>query len=72
MTHTPEHLSLWDRWFNRHRKEVHARGEEEWQTTTTYGGVVVGEPRKYHRLWIEYRVIDRLTGSERIEREYLN
>jgi hypothetical protein len=70
--HTPEKLSLWDRWFNRHRREVHQRGAETWQATTTYHGVRVGEPREYKRQWIEYRKIDRLTGSETIEREYLN
>lgn len=68
----PEKLSLWDRLFNRYRKEVHDRGEEAWGSTPTRGGVPVGETRRYTRNWVEYRVVDRLTGSYTIEREYLN
>ncbi len=69
---TPERLNLWDRLFNRYRKEVADRGQSLWQTTHTYGGVVIGEPSEYYRNWVEYRIIDRLTGSETIKREYLN
>lgn len=71
-THTPEKLSLWDRWFNRYREEVHQRSSEAWTRTTTYNDVPIGEPRRFTRDWVEYRVIDRLTGSERIRRDYLN
>lgn len=69
---TPEKLSLWDRLFNRYRREVCARGEEKWGTTPTYGGLPVGETREFIRNWVEYNVIDRVTGSVTIEREYLN
>jgi len=68
----PEKLSLWDRWFNRYRKVIHDRGEEKWSKTFTQKGLTVGETKIYQRDWIEYRVIDRLTGSETIKREYLN
>lgn len=69
---TLEKLSLWDRWFNRYRREVHRRGKERWHTTYTYYGAPMGEPRHYARTWVEYKVIDRLTGSFTIERDYLN
>ena len=68
----PEKLNLWDRLFNRHRKEYHDRGVETWKTTTTYGGSPIGEPRRYDRNWIEYKIVDRLTGGYVIEREYIN
>lgn len=70
--HTPEKLNLWDRFFNRYRREFLARGNETWQRTPTYNGLAVGDTREYSRDWVEYRKIDRLTGSETIEREYLN
>lgn len=64
MTHQPEKLNLWDRVFNRYRKEVADRGTCLWGRfdTDLYD-------RKRH--WVEYRIIDRVTGSETIEREYL-
>lgn len=72
MQHTPEKLTLWDRWFNRYRREVKDQGAEQWQTTRTYHGMPVGEPDEYTRHWVEYRIIDRLTGSETLERTYLD
>lgn len=62
-TFQPEKLNLWDRFFNRYRKEVFERGIQHW--TNDWGQNRV-------RDWIEYRVIDRLTGSVTIKREYLN
>ncbi len=72
MRHTPEKLSLWDRWFNRYRREVKDQGTEIWQSTRTYQGIPLGDPTDYARYWVEYRVIDRLTGSERLERTYIS
>jgi hypothetical protein len=63
----PEKLNLWDRFFNRYKKTIHTRGEEEWQSVK-YGVKLY----TYDRSFIEYLIIDRLTGSEKIEREYLN
>lgn len=65
MPHQPEVLNLWDRLFNRYRREVADRGSVLW-------GRVGTDLYDYRRLWVEYRVIDRLTGSETIEREYLS
>lgn len=65
----PEKLNLWDRFFNRYRKEVHDRGTENW--ITTYNGVTI-EGSNYSKDWIEYKIIDRVTGGYTIEREYLN
>ncbi len=67
MTHTPERLNLWDRLFNRYRREVAARGTDH--RGLYHGGRDTGVKRSYH--WVEYKVIDRLTGSETIEREYM-
>lgn len=60
----PEKLNLWDRLFNRYRKEVADKGKEGWMNHT-YNF-------RYSRDWVEYRIIDRLTGSVEIKREYLN
>jgi hypothetical protein len=69
MSHIPEKLNLWDRWFNRYRRIVLQRGKGRWHNTWN-GHRIPGS--EFVRNWVEYRVIDRLTGSERIEREYLN
>ena len=65
----PEKLSLWDRFFNRYRKTIHNRGTEEWYESSF--GVKI--PRsEFKRSFVEYLVVDRLTGSETLEKEYLN
>jgi hypothetical protein len=72
---TPEKLNLFDRIFNRHRKEIINRGSEVWETLihTHLSSAGVREPLKTSRQrdYVEYKVVDRLTGSESIEREYL-
>lgn len=65
----PEKLTLWERLFARHRKEIHARGEETWNHKWGGHGIPGSE---FTRMWIEYKITDRLTGGETIEREYLN
>ncbi len=67
---TPEKLNLWDRLFNRTRREVHQRGNEKWKLRHSNGLLVAGGD--YYRDWVEYKIIDRVTGSETIERKYLN
>lgn len=72
MKHTPESLNLWDRFFNRYRKEVIRQGKELWYSYQfgyfqSYQGKI-----PYHRDFVEYRIIDRVTGSETIKKEYLN
>jgi hypothetical protein len=66
----PEKLSLWDRWFNRYKRTVKARGSEPWSIFNRYGEKI--PTSTYSRSYVEYLVTDRLTGSERIEKEYLN
>lgn len=68
-TYTPEKLNLWDRLFNRYRRVLHDRGAETWRASQ-HGVPIAGS--EISRIWIEYRVIDRLTGSVTIERDYLN
>lgn len=63
----PEKLSLWDRIFNRYRRSIHSRGSEKW-ANYQYGLLI----SNYTRDYVEYLVIDRVTGSEGIEKEYLN
>lgn len=69
----PEKLSLWDRLFNRYRKEIHQRGSEPWtfRVRNEYGQIVTGSESRCTRQFVEYKIVDRLTGSERIERDYL-
>ena len=72
MTHQPEKLNLWDRFMNRYRKEVHSRGSDAWSNVKTFNGYPIESTRHhYQRDWVEYKTVDRLTGSETIEREYL-
>ena len=64
-----EKLSLWDRFFNRYKRTIHARGSEQWFQKKH--GVRISSS-EYTRDWVEYLVVDRLTGSETIEKKYLN
>ncbi len=64
----PEKLNLWDRLFNRTRREIYQRGSGQW---SRYRDDIKIPGSEYYRTWVEYRVIDRLTGSETIERKYL-
>ena len=66
---TPEKLNLWDRLFNRYRKEV----IEEVVIKGSYrdlDGAKIPNSESLRRA-VKYRVIDRLTGSETIKLEYL-
>ena len=65
----PEKISFWDRMFNRTRREVIERGQDRWHKTLN-GQKVIGS--EYTRDFVVYRVIDRVTGSETIEKKYLN
>ncbi len=66
----PEKLSLWDRWFNRYTRTIHKRGDEAWNKFNSWGEKIPHST--FSRSYIEYLVTDRLTGSERIEKEYLD
>ncbi len=75
----PEKLNLWDRIFNRYRKEVVERGKEKWfrNYTLSYDNHVFGLFGKvpdsdYTREFVIYKIIDRITGSETIEKKYLD
>lgn len=65
----PEKLNLWDRIFNRYRRVIVNRGSEQWNR---YRDRYDRDPVVYQKDYVEYRVIDRVTGSERIEKEYLD
>ncbi len=67
MTHQSEKLNLWDRIFNRYRKEVVDRG-----TISLYSGDDTSRLPIKIKHWVEYRIIDRLTGSETLRRERLD
>ena len=71
----PEKISMWDRFFNRYKREIHKEGNETWASYydiyhPRFGVEIPGS--EYDRRYIEYKVIDRVTGSETIEREYLS
>jgi hypothetical protein len=69
MQHAPENLNLWDRLFNRYRRVLLDRGAVQ---RSSYRDDVKIPGSEFISQWVEYTVIDRLTGSETIEREYLN
>lgn len=66
---TPEKLSLWDRLFNRYRREIVQQGQSTF-LYEKYGYMLPGS--EHTRDWVLYRVIDRVTGSEELEKVYLN
>lgn len=66
---TLEKLSIWDRWFNRYKKTIYNQGKEPWARTNIRTGNVVNY---YSRNYVEYIITDRITGSQTIERKYLN
>lgn len=71
-----EKLNLWDRLFNRYRKEIVEQGEENWDKF--YGRsyyYCAGQKipnSTYVRNFVVYKIIDRLTGSEELQKVYLN
>lgn len=66
---TPEKLSLWDRLFNRYRREIVQQGQTECYHAM-YGVRLLNS--EHVRDWVLYKVIDRVTGSEELEKVYLN
>lgn len=69
-----EKLNLWDRIFNRYKRVILEEGMETWyRTYTDYIGVTHNLPNSdYVRSFVKYKVIDRVTGSETIEKVYLS
>ncbi len=65
----PEKLSLWDRIFNRYRRVIISQGSETWSKRNQLGQVI--QNSNFTRDYVTYKVIDRVTGSETIERVYL-
>jgi len=70
-----EKLNLWDRLFNRTRKTIIERGSENWVKYYSNFDLYPGEkiPNSgYSRNYVIYKIIDRVTGSESLKKEYLN
>ncbi len=65
---TPEKLNLWDRLFNRYKNIVISEGTETW-CQRRYGMRVPNTD--YPRLFVKYKRIDRVTGSEEIFKKYI-
>lgn len=66
----PEKLGLYDRFFNRYRRIPIQDGSETW--TKRYCNYWSEWFVPYNRDFIVYEIVDRLTGSVKIEKEYLN
>ncbi len=66
----PEKLNLWDRMFNRYRRDIINRGIQGWASRDMFGCRIEGS--QFKREFVDYKITDRVTGSERIEREYIN
>lgn len=65
----PEKLSFWEWLFCRRRKVFVNRGTETWCHTYYDGANIPGSDFK--RNWVEYHIVDRLTGDYVIKKEYL-
>ncbi len=59
-------LNIWDRIFNRYRKEIIEQGAENWNKYCQYTGQTI---RTYSRDFVIYKIIDCVTGSEEIKKE---
>lgn len=68
----PEKLNLWDRFFNRYRKEIIKQDSERWERRPYLEYFDANTKFKYTRNFVTYKITDRLTGSEKIEKEYLD
>ena len=68
---TPEKLSWWDRFFNRYRRVIVEEGQETWSSESVLYGMRMNDAREFQRKFVKYKIIDRLTGSEKIEIDYL-
>ena len=68
MKNTPEKLNLWDRIFNRYRRDYLTEGTETWHYTID--GMKLPNS-SYNRNWVKYMIVDRLTGGETIEKVYI-
>ena len=66
-----EKLNLWDRIFNRHRREIVERGHETWRRSWDDNSGF-SKSNEYIREFVIYKVVDRVTGSEEMEKVYLN
>jgi hypothetical protein len=71
-----EKLSLWNRFFNRYKRVIIEDGKETFSeyyplSDFLYPGQKIPNS-DYERCFVKYKIIDRLTGSERIEKEYLD
>ena len=69
MSTQPEKLNLWDRFFNRYRKVIIEEGKTTWNYRSPYNGEKIGQP--FNRNYVKYKIIDRLTGSETIDIDYI-
>lgn len=75
-----EKLNWWDRLFNKTRKTVVERGSENWERKypNDYANQIYNQVGKvipnstYGRDFVVYKITDRVTGSEKIVKEYLN
>lgn len=67
----PEKLSIWDRWFNRYRKVVIEEGTENWQRNKHGINLEIYQTR-FQRDFVKYAIVDRITGSVTIKKQYLN
>ena len=70
----PEKLNIFDRFFNRYRKEI-VKIEQEPFNKFYNTGPLIGQrvPNStFYRDCVTYKTIDRITGSETIKKEYLN
>ena len=70
-----EKLNLWDRFFNRYKKEIHNRGHETWVKQYPAGYWYAGQNipnSEFKRHFIEYIITDRVTGSQTIKKEYFD
>lgn len=68
----PEKLSLWDRFFNRRRKIVIEEGREGWCNYRRDEFSINVHEIRYMREFVKYAIVDRLTGSVTLKKDYLD
>ncbi len=64
--------NLYEYFFAPWEKTVLSRGSENWVAKRGFRGIEIGEPTRYSREYVEYKISHKFRKEEKIVKEYLN